>query len=427
MMNALVNLISGTMPQNGQKSDSAAVDSGQWDGSQDFATTLDSVRQLALAGPRELTAALQPLNPALDQLSVPAGNALANGELLAPSEQDLDIDSLAELAANAISPWAVEQSLGQLSPGNHIQQNTETGNAAIPETGLASAVHNIINNWRTDSRRITATAEQALRPAQAANATLTTSPTATLTVEVAELTRTPVLPYGRAPGPDVGMTQIAAEQNQTQVRLSPEQQLAIAPAPGSDSPVAISTSLPPDAVAAEPASLRADGYAVNSANINTGVPSVDGGNMRSEMQQISAALGSERWGKEFDQQLLGIAMRGDKQVALHLNPRELGPLTVELKIVDNQAHIQFLSNHLSVRNAVEQAIPQLRDIFDQQGIALGDTGVSQHPEQRDRQAGQHTAGGLALETADADEASSADPVSEAMTTSTLDGRVNLYI
>jgi flagellar hook-length control protein FliK len=96
--------------------------------------------------------------------------------------------------------------------------------------------------------------------------------------------------------------------------------------------------------------------------------------------QLQAALGSAQWGREFGNQVVSVTLRGEQQVSLHLNPRELGPLVVEVAMVNNQAQLQFLASQQSVRAAVEQALPELRQIFEEQGLTLGDTNVSDHPQ-----------------------------------------------
>ncbi|MCQ6261716.1 flagellar hook-length control protein FliK [Alcanivorax sp. MM125-6] len=67
---------------------------------------------------------------------------------------------------------------------------------------------------------------------------------------------------------------------------------------------------------------------------------------------------------------------------LHLNPRDLGPLSVSLKLDDHGAQAHFFSSHAPVRGAVEQAIPQLRDALAEQGIALGEAMVGDQPRQQ---------------------------------------------
>ncbi|KAF0804078.1 flagellar hook-length control protein [Alcanivorax xiamenensis] len=101
---------------------------------------------------------------------------------------------------------------------------------------------------------------------------------------------------------------------------------------------------------------------------------------------ISAALtttvGQPGWGQELGLQLAQWQQRGEHRVELHLHPAELGPLSVSLKVDDQGAQAQFFSAHGQVRQALEQALPQLREALAQQGISLGEASVS------DQQSGQ---------------------------------------
>ncbi|HBS15880.1 MAG TPA: flagellar hook-length control protein FliK, partial [Alcanivorax sp.] len=51
---------------------------------------------------------------------------------------------------------------------------------------------------------------------------------------------------------------------------------------------------------------------------------------------------------------------------------------VSLKLDDQGAQAHFFSSHSTVRGAVEQAIPQLREALAEQGIALGEAMVGEH-------------------------------------------------
>ncbi|MCX2780119.1 flagellar hook-length control protein FliK [Microbulbifer thermotolerans] len=101
---------------------------------------------------------------------------------------------------------------------------------------------------------------------------------------------------------------------------------------------------------------------------------------------LQSPLASDAWGRELEQQLVGIAQRGDKTVELQLNPRELGPLSVNLTLDDQGAKVQFLAAQAAVRTAVEQAIPQLRDALAQQGIALGEATVGEQQQNQQQSA-----------------------------------------
>ncbi|HEX5678761.1 MAG TPA: flagellar hook-length control protein FliK [Alcanivorax sp.] len=93
---------------------------------------------------------------------------------------------------------------------------------------------------------------------------------------------------------------------------------------------------------------------------------------------LQAPVASAPWQQQLGQQMVGLAQRGDQHMELHLNPRELGPLSVSLKLDDQGAQAHFFSSHSTVRGAVEQAIPQLREALAEQGIALGEAMVGEH-------------------------------------------------
>lgn len=102
-------------------------------------------------------------------------------------------------------------------------------------------------------------------------------------------------------------------------------------------------------------------------------------------QTIAAPLGSNGWADEFSQKINWMSTQQNQVAELHLNPPDLGPLDVVLKISDNQATALFTSPHGAVRDAVENALPKLRETLADNGITLGNATVSDQPP-RDRDA-----------------------------------------
>lgn len=101
------------------------------------------------------------------------------------------------------------------------------------------------------------------------------------------------------------------------------------------------------------------------------------------LQTISSPLGSSGWAEEFSQKITWMGTQQNQVAELHLNPPNLGPLDVVLKISDNQATALFTSPHSAVRDAVENALPKLREMLADNGIMLGNTTVSdQSPRER---------------------------------------------
>lgn len=92
--------------------------------------------------------------------------------------------------------------------------------------------------------------------------------------------------------------------------------------------------------------------------------------------QIAAPLGSHAWPDEFAQKVTWVSNQQNQSAELHLNPPDLGPMSVTLTITDNQATAQFSSPHMAVREAIENAMPKLRESLADNGIMLGNATVN---------------------------------------------------
>ncbi|ADE10833.1 flagellar hook-length control protein FliK [Sideroxydans lithotrophicus] len=101
---------------------------------------------------------------------------------------------------------------------------------------------------------------------------------------------------------------------------------------------------------------------------------------------INTPVAQDRWSDEFSQKITWLASSNKDQTAeLHLNPPQLGPLDVVIKVSGDQATALFTSPHAAVRDAIEQAMPKLRDMLADNGIMLGNATVS---DQAPRDQGQ---------------------------------------
>jgi flagellar hook-length control protein FliK len=71
--------------------------------------------------------------------------------------------------------------------------------------------------------------------------------------------------------------------------------------------------------------------------------------------------------------------QGKHTASLRLSPEHLGPLEVRITINGDQASVQFGAAHIDTRNAIENALPRLREMFASQGLSLADANVSREP------------------------------------------------
>lgn len=115
---------------------------------------------------------------------------------------------------------------------------------------------------------------------------------------------------------------------------------------------------------------------------------------------VVTEFGKPAWGNDFNQQITWLATQKHQIAELHLHPADLGPVEVILHISNDQStqvSAQFTSPHLAVREAIETALPRLREMMAENGITLGNTTVGaetsqQHPNhQQDSHASGNTA------------------------------------
>ncbi|MBX3629998.1 MAG: flagellar hook-length control protein FliK [Nitrosomonas sp.] len=111
---------------------------------------------------------------------------------------------------------------------------------------------------------------------------------------------------------------------------------------------------------------------------------------------LDTQMGQPKWGNEFAQKIVWLAHQHHQVAELRLNPAHLGPVEIVLSLTgDNgtQASAQFVSPHPAVREAIETALPRLREMMAESGIQLGDVMVGaesfQRQEQGERQGRQH--------------------------------------
>jgi flagellar hook-length control protein FliK len=96
---------------------------------------------------------------------------------------------------------------------------------------------------------------------------------------------------------------------------------------------------------------------------------------------ITSQLGDQAWGDELVSKVKWQVGQEIQEAKIHLNPRELGPLQVKINISDDQATVQFVAQHSMVRDAIEDAMPRLREMLEQSGLNLADANVSQGDHQ----------------------------------------------
>ncbi len=90
---------------------------------------------------------------------------------------------------------------------------------------------------------------------------------------------------------------------------------------------------------------------------------------------VAPRVGSAEWGGAVGEKVVWMVNQSHQVAELHLNPPNLGPLEVRLTISNDQASALFVSHHSAVREAIETALPRLREMLADNGIMLGNVTV----------------------------------------------------
>jgi flagellar hook-length control protein FliK len=94
-------------------------------------------------------------------------------------------------------------------------------------------------------------------------------------------------------------------------------------------------------------------------------------------------LGSpQAWTAGLGDRLLTLAGPGTHSARLKLHPENLGTLDIEIKISDSTAQVWFGAQHSQTRDAIEASLPQLREMFAEQGIRLAHAQVDSGTDRR---------------------------------------------
>jgi flagellar hook-length control protein FliK len=93
-------------------------------------------------------------------------------------------------------------------------------------------------------------------------------------------------------------------------------------------------------------------------------------------EALSARVGTEAWEHQVGQKVVYMVGSEEQTASLTLNPPDLGPLQVVLSVTNDQASVTFSANQEEVRQALENALPRLREMMSESGIALGNATVN---------------------------------------------------
>lgn len=97
--------------------------------------------------------------------------------------------------------------------------------------------------------------------------------------------------------------------------------------------------------------------------------------VQSILQPINTPVQQPDWDRAVSERIVMMANNRLQHAEIRLTPAELGPLRVQVSVDDGAANVSFQAQHAMTREAIEQALPRLRELFAENGLSLGHTSV----------------------------------------------------
>ncbi|WP_197495836.1 flagellar hook-length control protein FliK [Methylomonas sp. DH-1] len=141
----------------------------------------------------------------------------------------------------------------------------------------------------------------------------------------------------------------------------------------------------PDALAPKSAAVSAEhgkGFSALAADIAQLSKSADAA-APTAAPQISRHLNHPEWNAELGEKLLWMHKQDIPSAEIRLNPEHMGPISIKIDVNQDQTSVSFTTQHAGVKEAIEAALPKLREMLSEQKLDLADVNVSQqHAEQK---------------------------------------------
>ena len=136
-----------------------------------------------------------------------------------------------------------------------------------------------------------------------------------------------------------------------------------------------------------PTSLRRDvsmpqlaGTAQTSVSqVTSQLPSATGSSVTTESGlklNVEVEVQSARWGEAIGAHMTKLVRDGQRSAQLVVNPPQLGPVEVSVNVDNEHATVSFSAPASATREALESALPRLREMLAEGGFSSADVDVS---------------------------------------------------
>ena len=103
---------------------------------------------------------------------------------------------------------------------------------------------------------------------------------------------------------------------------------------------------------------------------------IQANNLLTTPPPITTAMGGEGWGQAVGDRIMWMMGKGVQAASIRINPPHLGPIQIQMSVQNEQANVQMVVQHGAVKEALDAAMPRLREMLNESNLQLVNVDVS---------------------------------------------------
>lgn len=102
---------------------------------------------------------------------------------------------------------------------------------------------------------------------------------------------------------------------------------------------------------------------------------LQGAGLKQYSMSLETNVQDPDWGEQMGQKIVWLTGRAIQSAEIHLNPADLGPIEVQIKVQNEQAAVTFHAQNNTVRDMLESNVHRLREMMESNGVDLTEVSV----------------------------------------------------
>ncbi|KTD41259.1 flagellar hook-length control protein FliK [Legionella parisiensis] len=90
---------------------------------------------------------------------------------------------------------------------------------------------------------------------------------------------------------------------------------------------------------------------------------------------IPIEIDKPEWSKQFSDHIIWLGQQEVKSALIKINPEDLGPLEISIKVVNDSASVSIVTHTHQIRDIIEQSLPKLQTMLAEQGLNLSEVHI----------------------------------------------------